>query len=86
MHSVAVTEAVDELQQVGVRVTKAFLKRVCTAQSFGDDITHYSECGDCRGRPSTLSDAYSNQLTKIVKHYNRIGISLCQETILSIYI
>ena len=77
------TEAVDELRQVGVRVTKAFLKRVRTAQSFGDDIPHYSECEDSRGRPSALSDAYSNQLAKIVKHYIRIGISLCQETILS---
>ena len=38
---------------------------------------------DSRGRPSALSDAHSNQLAKIVKHYIRIGISLCQETILS---
>jgi hypothetical protein len=49
---ISATQAVHELQQVGVRVTKAFLKRVRTAQSFRDDIPHYSECEDGRGRPS----------------------------------
>ena len=80
---ISATQAVHELQQVGVRVTKAFLKRVCTAQSFRDDIPHYSECEDGRGRPSALSNAYLDQLAKIVKHYIRVGISLSQETILS---
>lgn len=81
---ISAMEAVSELRQVGVRVTKAFLKRVRTAQAFGDDIPHYSECEDGRGRPRALSDAYSNQLTKIVKHYIHLGISLSQQTILSI--
>ena len=64
---ISAMEAVSELRQVGVRVTKAFLKRVRTAQAFGDDIPHYSKCEDGRGRPRALSDAYSNQLTKIVR-------------------
>lgn len=77
------TAAVDELRRVGVRVTKPFLNRVKTALSFGNDIPHYSECKDERGRPSALGGAYSEQLAKIVKYYIRGGISLSQDTILS---
>jgi len=71
------------MHEVGVRVTQNFVKSAMRALSFGDAIPRLSECEDRRGRPSALSNAYLDQLAKIVKHYIRDGISLSQNTILS---
>ena len=71
------------MREVSVRVTQNFVKSAMRASSFGDAIPRLSECEDRRGRPSALSNAYSDQLAKIVKHYIRDGISLSQNTILS---
>ena len=80
---ITAAEGVGAMREVGVRVTQNFVKSAMRALSFGDTIPRLSECEDGRGRPSALSDAYSDQLAKIVKHYIRDGISLSRETILS---
>ena len=76
-------EGVGAMRGVDVRVTQNFVKSAMRALSFGDAIPRLSECEDRRGRPSALSNAYSDQLAKIVKHHIRDGISLSQNTILS---
>ena len=80
---ITAAEGVGAMREVGVRVTQNFVKSAMRALSFGDAIPRLSECEDGRGRPSALSDAYSDQLAEIVKHYIRDGISLSRETILS---
>ena len=80
---ITAAEGVGAMRGVDVRVTQNFVKSAMRALSFGDAIPRLSECEDRRGRPSALSNAYSDQLAKIVKHYIRDGISLSQETILS---
>jgi len=80
---ITAAEGVVAMREVGVRVTQNFVKSAMHALSFGDTIPRLSECRDRRGRPSALGGAYSDQLAKIVKHYIRDGISLSQDTILS---
>jgi hypothetical protein len=80
---ITAAEGVGAMRGVDVRVTQNFVKSAMRALSFGDAIPRLSECEDRRGRPSALSNAYSDQLAKIVKHYIRDGISLSQNTILS---
>jgi len=80
---ITAAEGVGAMREVGVRVTQNFVKSAMRALSFGDTIPRLSECEDRRRRPSALSDAYSDQLEKIVKHYIRDGISLSRDTILS---
>jgi len=80
---ITAAHAVAELQRVGVRATKAFLKRAKKCLAFGDKIPQYSECEDGRGRPGVLSEPYTRQLAHMVKYYIRIGVRLSQKTILS---
>ena len=80
---ITAAEGVGAMRGVDVRVTQNFVKSAMRALSFGDAIPRLSECEDRRGRPSALSNAYSDQLAKIVKHHIRDGISLSQNTILS---
>jgi len=79
---ITAAHAVAELQRVGVRATKAFLKRAKKCLAFGDKIPQYSECEDGRGRPNLLSEPYMLQLSQMVKYYIRIGVRLSQKTIL----
>ena len=80
---ITAAHAATELQRIGVRATQAFLKRAKTCLVFGDNIPHYSECEDGRGRPGVLSEPYARQLAHMVKYYIRIGVRLSQKTILS---
>jgi hypothetical protein len=80
---ITAAEGVGAMRGVDVRVTQNFVNSAMRALSFGDAIPRLSECEDRRGRPSALSNAYSDQLAKIVKHYIRDGISLSRNTILS---
>ena len=80
---ITAAHAVAELQRIGVRATQAFLKRAKTCLVFGDNIPHYSECEDGRGRPGVLSEPYERQLAHMVKYYIRIGVRQSQKTILS---
>jgi len=80
---ITAAHAVAELQRVGVRATKAFLKRAKKCLAFGDNIPQYFECQDGRGRPGVLSEPYERQLAHMVTYYIRIGVRLSQKTILS---
>ena len=64
---ITAAEGVGAMRGVDVRVTQNFVKSAMCALSFGDAIPRLSECEDRRGRPSALSNAYSDQLAKIVK-------------------
>jgi hypothetical protein len=77
-------QAVVEMRRVGVRVTQAFFKRAQSAQSFGDDIPHFSECKNSRGKSLSLSKSYTHELKNgQALHYIQGGIHLSQASILT---